>query len=151
MKTLILGMGNPILSDDGVGVWVARSLKHRLEAGETTVMESSMAGLNLIEAIEGFERAIIIDAIQTGRGEVGRVYRLEPEAFDDMKHSKTPHGVDFTSALGLGSRLGLSLPRQITIFAIEVEDVNTFGEGCTPQVERMIPVVVDMVIQELDG
>ncbi len=149
MKTLILGMGNPILSDDGVGIWVARALEGRLNQQEITVTEASMAGLNLLDLLVNFEKAIIIDAIQTFGGKVGQVYRLEPETFDATRHATTPHDVNFATALELGKRLGLALPHQITIFAIEVEDVTTFSEECTPEVERAIPVVADLVMGEL--
>jgi len=71
MKTLILGMGNPIMGDDGVGIWAARALKDRFnEEEEVTVMETSMAGLNLLELMADYDRAILIDAIKTGKGEV---------------------------------------------------------------------------------
>lgn len=151
MKTLILGLGNPILSDDGVGVWVARALEGRLNQQQITVVESSMGGLSLLDLLVNFDRAIIIDAIQTNEGKAGQVYRLEPEAFNATRHASTPHDVNFATALELGKRLGLALPQQIIIFAIEVEDVTTFGEECTPKVREAIPVCVEMVIQELDG
>ena len=151
MKTLILGTGNPILSDDGVGIWVARVLEGRLNQQEITVTETSMAGLNLLDLLVNFDRAILIDAIQTLGGKVGQVYRLEPETFDATRHIATPHDINFATALELGNKLGLALPHQITIFAIEVEDVTTFSEECTPEVEHAIPVCVERVIQELNG
>ena len=151
MKTLILGLGNPILSDDGAGIWVARSLEGRLNQQEVTVMETSMAGLNLLDLLVNFDRAIIIDAIQTVGGKAGQIYRLESEAFDVTRHAASPHDVNFATALELGSRLGLSVPQQITIFAIEAENVSSFSEECTPEVERAIPVCVEKVIQELNG
>ncbi len=149
MKTLILGVGNPILSDDGVGIWVARALEGRVNQQEITVEETSMAGLNLLDLLVNFDRAIIIDAIQTVGGKAGQIYQLEPSAFDTTRHTTTPHDVNFATALELGNRLGLALPQQIVIFAIEVEDVTTFSEECTPEVRRAIPVVADMVIDEL--
>ena len=84
-------------------------------------------------------------------GEGGQVYRLEPEAFDATRHAGTPHDVNFATALELGNRLGLALPQQITIFAIEVENVSSFGEECTPAVKRAVPICVETVIQELNG
>ena len=70
MKTLVLGLGNPILSDDGVGLRVARAVESQLSQQEITVMETSMGGLSLLDLLTGYDRAIIIDAIQTrgGRG-----------------------------------------------------------------------------------
>jgi len=151
MKTLVLGLGNPILSDDGVGIHVARALEGRLNQQEVTVEETSMAGLSLLDLLADYDRAIIVDAIQTRQGKVGQVYRLELEAFDTTQHASTPHDVNFATALELGNRLGLTLPRQIDIFAIEVADVSTFSEECTPEVRRAIPVCVEKVIQELKG
>lgn len=151
MKTLILGLGNPILSDDGVGLRVAGELKGRLDQQEATVMETSMAGLSLLDALAGYDKAIIIDAIQTVEGKAGQIYRLDPEAFNTTRHAASPHDVNFATALELGNRLGLALPQQIVIFAIEVADASTFSEECTPEVKGAIPVCVEMIIQELDG
>ena len=149
MKTLILGLGNPILSDDGVGIRVAEELKDRLNQPEVTVMEVSVAGLDFLDLLDGYDRAFIIDAIQTREGKAGQIYRLEPGAFDTTRHTTTPHNVSFTTALELGKRLGLALPQQIVIFAIEVEDVSSCSEECTPEVMAAIPTCVRMIIQEL--
>ncbi len=114
-------------------------------------METSMAGLSLLDLLTGYDRAIIIDAIQTREGKVGQVYQLEPEVLDATRYASAPHDVNFATALELGKRLGLALPQQITIFAVEVEDVTTFSDRCTYRVEETIPVVADMVAQELNG
>jgi len=150
VKTLVLGLGNPILSDDSVGIHVARALEGRLSHQDITVMETSMAGLNLLDLLTGYDRAIIIDAIQTKEGKAGQIYRLEPEEFNATRYATTTHDVDFATALELGKQLGLALPQQITIFAIEVENVSSFSEECTPQVVAAIPVCVKMIIQELN-
>ena len=151
MKTLILGLGNPILSDDGVGLCVARELEGRFDQQEVTVMDTSIGGLSLLDLLAGYDRAIIIDAIQTVGGKAGQIYRLDPEAFDITRHTASHHDVNFATALELGNRLSLALPRQIVIFAIEVADVGTFSEECTPEVRRAIPICVEMIIQELNG
>jgi hydrogenase maturation protease len=149
MKTLILGLGNPILTDDAVGLRVARVIESRFSHPEITVIEASLGGLNLLDLLAGFDKAIIIDAIQTKGGKAGQIYRLEPEAFDTSRRAVTSHDVDFTTALELGKKLGLALPQQIVIFAIEVENVISFSEECTPEVERAIPAVAEMVMGEL--
>lgn len=150
MKTLVLGLGNPILSDDGVGLRVAAELKGRLDQQETTVVETSMAGLSLLDTLAGYDRAIIIDAIQTVEGKPGQIYRLHPEVFNSTRHTASPHDVNFATALELGNRLGLALPQQIVIFAIEVADATTFSEECTPDVRRAIPICAKMIIRELN-
>ncbi len=150
MKTLVLGLGNPILCDDGVGIRVARELRHRLDRKDVTVQETSLAGLRLLDLLTGYDRAVIIDAIETDEGKAGQVYRLDPDAFGAAKHVSSVHDVDFATALALGERLGMSLPGQIVIYAIEAEDTGTFSEECTPEVRRAIPVCVEMVLQELE-
>jgi hydrogenase maturation protease len=148
-KTLILGLGNSLLSDDGVGLIIAAELKSRLEQSDITVMETSVAGLSLVDLLVGYDRAIIIDAIQTSDGKPGQIYRLAPEAFDTTRRTISPHDVNFTTALEFGEKVGLPLPQEIIIFAIEASDVSTFSEECTPQVTQAIPTCVDMVLQEL--
>ena len=150
MKTLILGLGNPILSDDSVGLHVARALKNKLNHQETVVIEASVAGLDFLDLLTGYDRAIIVDAIQTAGGKVGQVYRLDIEALDVTRHAASPHDVNFATALELGRRLGMALPRQIDIFAIEVANTSTFSEECTPEVQGAIPHCVTMITEELN-
>ena len=105
----------------------------------------------MLDLLAGYDRAIIIDAIQTTGGKVGQIYRLKPEAFNTTRYTSSLHDVNFATALELGKKLNMALPQQIVIFAIEVEDVTTFGEQCSPEVERAIPVCVEMVRKELKG
>lgn len=149
MKTLVLGLGNPILSDDGVGIRVAEELRAIVDDQDITISEASIGGLGLLDLLDGYDRAIIIDAIQTVGGKAGQVYQLDPEGLDTTEHITSPHDVSFTTALALGKKLKLSLPRSIVVFAIEVSDITTFGEECTPEVERAIPICVKKVIKEL--
>lgn len=149
LKTLVLGLGNPILSDDSVGFRVVQALKGRFDEQTVTVMESDLAGLSLLDLLLGYDRVIIVDSIQTKGGKVGEVYRLDVEDFDSTRHVVSPHDVNLTTALELGKRLGLEMPKEIVIVAIEVQDVTTFSESCTPEVERIIPKVVEMVASEV--
>jgi hydrogenase maturation protease len=151
MKTLILGLGNPILSDDSIGIRVARVLGDRLKQSEITVVETSAAGLDFLDLLSGYDKAIIIDAIQTREGKVGQVYRLESTALNATRNTVASHDIDLTTALELGNRLGLALPQQIVIFAIEVENVSSFSEECTTEVMMAIPVCVTMILQEING
>jgi hydrogenase maturation protease len=151
VKTLVLGLGNPILSDDAVGIRVVEELEGKVDRQEVTLIETSVAGLGLLDLLTGYDRAIIIDAIQTVGGQAGQIYRLDPEALDFTRHSASPHDVNLATALELGKRLEMSLPQQIVILAIEVADASTFSEECTPEVRRAIPACAAMVIQEING
>ena len=148
MKTLILGLGNPILCDDAVGIRVAQEISKNFNDPQVTVAESSLAGLSFLDYVVGYDEVIIIDAIQTKEGKVGQIYCMEPEDFSFAKHPSSPHQINLVTALELGKLLNLSMPRKITIFAIEVKDVTKFSEKCTPDVERVIPEVARMVMEE---
>jgi hydrogenase maturation protease len=148
-KTLVLGLGNPILCDDGVGNAVARELEKQLDPAVATVAEASLGGLNLLDLMVGYERVIIIDAIQTEGGKPGQIYRFGPETLKTTRYTASPHDVNLPTALELGKKLGLAMPREIVIFAVEVEDTVNFREECTPAVAAAIPICVEMVMQAL--
>ena len=149
MKTLVLGLGNPILTDDGVGVHIARALARGPSQPDVEIAEASLGGLRLLDTAVGYNRLVLIDAIQAG-GPVGWVYQL---GLNDMPslHSASSHDLNLPAALELGRRLGLVLPEDeaITIVAVEAEDVMTFGEVCTPRVQAAIPQAVQMVLEIL--
>ena len=151
MKTLVLGLGNPILSDDSVGFRVINEIRHRLNRPDVTVMEAATGGLNLLDLLIDHDKAIIIDAIKSTNRKPGEVYRLDPKDFDKTLHASSSHALNINTAIELGKTLGLSMPQQIIIYAIEVLDTCTFSEQCTPEVEKAIPVTADMVIREIDN
>ena len=151
MKALVLGIGNPILSDDGVGIEVAREVEKNLNDPQVAVSETSAAGLSLLDSMLGYDKIIIIDAIRTKAGKPGQIYRMKPEDFSSAKRLSSPHQINLVTALELGKMLNLAMPREITVFAIEAQDIATFSEKCTPEVEKAIPEVVKMVLENLVG
>jgi hydrogenase maturation protease len=149
MKTLVLGLGNPILTDDAAGLRVAAAVRDRLCRPDIFIEEAGVGGLELLEILTGYDKAIIIDAIQTPGLKAGQIHKLDASVLDATRHAATPHNINFATALELGKKLGVKLPREIAIFAIEVEDVTSFGEKCTPKVEKAIPACAEMVMSEL--
>lgn len=149
LKTLVLGLGNPILTDDSVGCRVAMALQEKLHQPNIDIKEASIAGLDFLDVLAGYDRTIIIDAIQTSEGKPGQIHRFGPEILANTRHASSPHDVNFATALELGRKLNLPLPQDITIFAIEAADVTSFSEDCTPNVARAIPTCVDLVLEEL--
>jgi hydrogenase maturation protease len=145
MKTLILGLGNPILSDDRIGIKVAEELMKVIPADSAEVRTTSTGGLSIIDELEGFERVILIDSILTGKGEPGTIYELTPEYFTDTSVSSNIHGVDIFSAVKIGRMYGYNMPDKIEIFAVEVIDNTTFKERCSPKLEAAIPVIVEEI------
>ncbi len=151
MKTLVLGMGNTILCDDGIGIYVTQAVAERYQRDDVDFIEASVGGLRLLDVIGGYERIIMVDAIQTPNGKPGDVYRLHPNDVRASMHSGSTHDLSLPGALALGRGMGLTLPNDedFIIIAIEVEDVLTFGEECTPTVEAAIPRAVEAVLTEL--
>lgn len=147
-KTLILGIGNPILRDDRIGHLLVKELRGHISSPNIELRETSLAGLNLAELLAGFDSAIIIDAIQTG-GTPGAVYCLKPDDFGSPKvNQNDQHSMGLLSALELGKSLGWPMPQDVTIVAIEAGDAGHFGDDLTPEVEKAIPVALEK-IQEL--
>lgn len=151
LKTLILGLGNSICTDDGVGLKVAEAVRRRFNHPAVEVAGTSAAGLELLDLMSGYQRLIIIDAIQTPGGRPAEVHRLGLKDLPAPMHCSTIHNVDLVTALELGRRLDMIVPQHIVIFAVEVSDVTTFSECCTPEVEKAIPEVADMVIREIES
>ena len=151
MKALVLGIGNPILSDDGVGIEVAREVEKNLNDPQVAISETSAAGLSLLDSMLGYHKVIIIDAIQTKEGKAGQIYRMKPEDFSSAKRLSSPHQINLVTALELGKMLNLAMPREVTVFAVEAKDITNFSEKCTPEVEKAIPEVVKMVLESLVG
>ena len=151
MKTLVLGLGNPILTDDGVGIHVVRAAAAQCQRDDVTFAEASVGGLRLLDVIVGYERIIMVDAICTPDGKPGDIHRLHPNDLRASLHSGSTHDLSLPGALALGRGMGMVLPadEDIVIIAIETEDVLTFGESCTPAVTAAIPHAVKAVLAEL--
>lgn len=145
-KTLVLGIGNPILSDDGVGILIARRLKEASPGLE--VVETSEAGLSLLEYADGYDKLIVIDSIKTKGGKPGTVYKLG--LADIKKHTDIPsfHGVNIATAFELGKGLGYRLPGDVCLYAVEIKDNLTFAEECTPEVRQKVPQAVKQIRDE---
>ncbi|MFZ5752662.1 MAG: hydrogenase maturation protease [Bacillota bacterium] len=147
-NTIIIGLGNPILSDDGVGWVIAQELAKTLK-DEFQVTTASLAGFNLLDLLAGYERTFIVDAIQTKNGKAGDIYRLTPEDLQFSRRLASVHDINLVTALELGKTLGLSLPKEIVIYAIEAQDTLTFAEKLSPPVEEAVPRVVKAILEEL--
>ena len=150
-KTIIVGLGNPILSDDGAGPRVAAELKDLLGENNIAIEVANVGGIGLMSLLAGYQRAIIVDAIQTINGTPGDIYQLDLAAFERSRRTGPLHDLDLLSALQIGRISGMTLPDIIKIFAIEAADVCTFGEECSPLVSEAIPVCAELIRREIEG
>jgi len=151
MHTLVIGIGNPILGDDGVGIWTARLLSESsVKLEDVEVKELCRGGVSLMEEMLGYERVLIIDAINTKRGRPGDIYTMKPEEFKETQHLSSPHDLDFTAALKLGEKFAPErMPKEITIYAIEIGTALTFTEQLTPAVEIAGRKVAETILKNL--
>jgi hydrogenase maturation protease len=157
MSTIVVGLGNPLLSDDGVGVIVAYEVIQSLSPELRNIVhvtEACVGGIRLMELLVGYERAIIIDALTMKNGSTpGTIHKM---SLDDLKeisptqHSCSAHDTSLITALDLGRHLGYSLPDEIVIYAVEVENVMDFSETPTPLVAEAIPRLKSMVMDEIN-
>jgi hydrogenase maturation protease len=143
--TLIIGLGNPILKDDSVGLRVVRELGKRVTGEDIRIQEACFANIDLLEGIGSCDRLILIDSIKTEGGRPGELYQFGLDDFRSTLHLSSPHDINLATALELGKRLGMDIPGEIQIYAIEVEDNQTFCETCSPLVEEAIPRVVEEI------
>jgi hydrogenase maturation protease len=150
VKTLVLGLGNPLLGDDAIGLQVALRVRERLGAGsDVDVREEEAGGLRLMELLTGYDRAILVDAAVTG-GVPGTIRRIGPE---DVPTQRTAiaHGIDLPRALELGRALGLPMPPDVRVVAIEAESVLEFRSDMTPAVAAALEPAVAAVVDEIAG
>ena len=152
MSVIVIGVGNAMLADDSVGLHVVGQLAPQLrDCPGITTLECQAGGISLMEAMSGYERAIIIDAIITERGRPGTVYSLTPTDLRQSKNVHSTHDANLAVALELGRLAGLPLPEQVKIWAVEAGDVSTFSEALTEEVARAVPSVVGQVLRELEA
>ena len=150
MKTLILGLGNPLLRDDSVGLRVVQELQVTLAAlPGVELSEDYWGGLRLMERMIGFDRVIVVDAMRSGEPP-GSVRRLSPDSVPTQR-SASSHDVNLLTALRLGRMAGAQLPsdEHIVLFGIEAADVETFSEQLSPAVLRAVPQAVELILSEL--
>ena len=148
MRTLVLGLGNELLSDDAVGILAARALKNQCSC-QAEVIESSLSGLALLELLVGYDKAVIIDSIKTKRHPPGSIHELTPADLGEVI-APSPHYTGLPELLALAKQLDLDFPREIKIFALEVSDPYTIGEGLTEPVQDAFDGFVARVRSQVD-
>lgn len=147
MKTLVLGLGNELLGDDAVGILAAQALKEELN-GKADVVESSLAGMALLDLFIGYERAVIIDAVKTGRSPPGTIYELGPEDLSSVI-APSPHYAGLPELIATARQLQLDFPTEIVILALEVEDPYTIGDGLSEAVKQALAELIQRVREQI--
>jgi hydrogenase maturation protease len=143
VRALVLGLGNELAGDDAVGVLVARALRDELE-GAADVVESSASGLALIEVLAGYDRAVVVDSIRTGRTPPGAVTEM---GLAEVGRVVAPslHQAGLAELAAVAERLGLRFPAETRVLAVEVVDPYTLGAGLSEPVEHAVGDLVRRV------
>jgi hydrogenase maturation protease len=146
LKTLVLGLGNDILSDDAVGLILARRLAEELSGIDgVEVRETMEMGLALLDFLVDCDAVLILDAIQTGQVPPGTLHEVDPQGLGALT-GRTPHFVGVGETLALGRQLGFRMPDRVTVLAVEVEDPFTLGTRMTPAVADAVPRVMERAL-----
>ncbi len=150
-KILVLGLGNTILGDDGIGIYVVREIRRKW-AGRPSVevVEASLGGMVLLDLITGFDKVIVIDAIMTDdRKPAGFLYELSLDDLGEIVQPYASHALDLKTTVELGKRLGYVMPSVVRIYAVKIEENTTFREELTPPVGEVVAGLADRVIAEV--
>ena len=147
MGTLILGMGNPILSDDGVGLTAAAWLRGRIPGAD--VASSAMIGLSLFDLIVGYDTLFIIDAMTTRGGKPGDLKKIGPDDRQGTLHLFSSHGLNIFELMELGARCGYDMPRLAAVYGIEIGDEVAFGKELSPALASKLPAIVEGIIDDI--
>ncbi len=145
---LVLGLGNILLRDEGIGVWVAESLARRFEfPPEVTVLEGGTLGLDLLPRLDGVARLLLIDAVKVGAAP-GDLVRLEGDDVPTVLGVKvSPHQVGVQDLLA-GARLLGSEPPHVVLWGMEPERLDP-GTGFSASVRQALPRLEAAALDEL--
>ena len=152
MKILIIGLGNPILGDDGVGWVVAQEVKNNLaeEAKDIEVDFLALGGLSLMERLVGYQHVILVDSLNTGQRHQGEVINFTLQDMVDLiyGHASAAHDASLKQSLEVGRNLNVPLPsdENVHIVAIEARHVYDFTEELSTEIAAAVPKAVQMVL-----
>ena len=151
MKTILIGLGNPILGDDGVGWKVAEEVRKQLPAEMPVTVELlGLGGISLMEHLIGYDRAILIDAVISDQ-DTGSVIVSKLSEMPDYSafHTTSPHDTSLQNALRLGKLMGAHLPEDVTVVGIAANQIYDFSEEFSPAVAGAIPKASKIVMSML--
>ncbi|BAI60446.1 putative F420-nonreducing hydrogenase subunit D [Methanocella paludicola SANAE] len=148
-KIVVLGCGNTLMGDDGVGIRVIERLQGMKLPENVEVIEAGVGGMSILSWIEGADKAVIVDAVQTGNEPPGTVYEFTDKELppSDM-FMLSLHDLNLVDTINVG-RVVQKMPEDIVIIGVEVKRVAEFTKELTPEVEGAIPEVLDLVLKEL--
>ncbi len=152
MKTLVVGLGNPILGDDGVGWKVAEEVKNKLPADFRVDVEClSLGGISLMEHMIGYPRAILVDSFALDEP-IGSILMLKLEDMPNYSayHTTSAHDTSLQNAIAMGKALGAKLPEEVMVVGIATKRIHEFGMELSPPVAEAVPLAAKFVLELLE-
>ncbi len=153
-RIAVLGLGNPVVSDDRVGLAVAEELRRLLEAApieNVTVLESTRGGFELIDLLTGYDGAILVDCLSLPDPVPGRVRELSLTNVSGSARLINAHEISVGTAFELAAKMGIEMPKDVEIFAIEGMDTSTVSEEMTPAVVAAVAPLARRIHAALAG
>lgn len=148
-QTLVLGIGNDILMDDGIGSYLVSRLQRADALPGVDYKTAFLGGLDLLDLVKDYNSMILIDSIKTKKGVAGSVYSFTPDNFKETQHLSNIHDTSFLTALKLGRHIGITLPEKIDIIAIEVVEDRCFGTSFSPPIKEKTEKIYQIVLQKI--
>ena len=154
MKTLVIGLGNPILGDDGVGWKIASKVATVIgQDASVEIDTAALGGLSLMERMLGYDRVILVDSMETGYSPVGSVQTFPLASLSDPMagHSASAHDTSLVTALKTAESIGADIPKRVDVVAVEAQNVYDFSEELSTPVAAAVPAAVQAVLDLLQG
>ncbi len=144
METVILGLGNELLGDEGVGVHAVRRLQQEKLPGFVKIIEVGTAILDALPQFEQADRIIVVDAMKSG-GLPGTVYKIPLDQCSGSACIASMHGFDIFRVLALAER---HEPPPVTVFGVEPQSLG-WSMDLSPQVADSMPYLIEAVLKEI--
>lgn len=152
-NTLVLGIGNDILTDDGIGPNLCEFLKKEFRHQAIDFEKLNVGGLDILEFIQDYQTVIFIDAIKTRNGLIGEVNLYTPANFKETLHLSNLHDTNFITALKLGKSLHFKIPLEMYIITVEIKEDMVFSAYFTEELtikyndikEKVVKILQDLV------
>ncbi|UCE65139.1 MAG: hydrogenase maturation protease [Candidatus Zixiibacteriota bacterium] len=142
-KPLIIGLGNELLGDDGIGITAARKLRAD-NTVRADIIDCNLSGISLLDVLSGYSKAIFIDAVRTKKHDIGDIVELNVNDFRSIP-SVSPHHTGLPELIDISRALGMEFPDEIKIIAVEVEDCCTVGASLSKAVESAMDTLLKKV------
>ena len=145
VKTIILGLGSEILTDDGIGSKIVRSLEEQSLFSNFDYKTALTGGLDILEIIKDYDHVLIIDAIKTAKYPAGTLLYFASENYLETVHLSSIHDADFQTIIELGNNLSYNMPQTIDIIAIEVKEIYEFSSNLSEYLENSFPDILQNI------